>query len=177
MRQQTLRASDQIVIGDTEIVIENATPNEGRLRVHSTAPRSKRGCCDLNPRSGRSGPQKGGLAGQRSSPSRTLDGYLLGALLHSPQRKNHPMNPLHWASCRSPLKRYGQPGRYTMCTDPSVMIAPLVMKPLLSLSLMRHASRATSQLHTILIRLRSTLQTQCSVVAQSVTLNTSNPLI
>ena len=121
--------------------------------------------------------QKGGLAGQRSSSSRTLDGYLLGALLHSPQRKNHPMNPLHWVSCRSPLKRYGQPGRYTMCTDPSVMIAPLVMKPLLSLSLMRHASRATSQLHTILIRLRSTLQTQCSVVAQSVTLNTSNPLI
>ena len=42
VRQQTLKASDQIVIGDTEIVIENATPNEGRLRVHSTAPRSKK---------------------------------------------------------------------------------------------------------------------------------------
>ena len=42
VRQQTLKASDQIVIGDTEIVIENATPDEGRLRVHSTAPRSKK---------------------------------------------------------------------------------------------------------------------------------------
>ena len=42
VRQQTLKASDQIVIGDTEIVIENATPNGGRLRVHSTTPRSKK---------------------------------------------------------------------------------------------------------------------------------------
>ena len=42
VRQQTLKASDQIVIGDTEIVVENATPDEGRLRVHSTAPRSKK---------------------------------------------------------------------------------------------------------------------------------------
>ena len=40
--QQTLKASDQIAIGDTEIVIQNATPDEGRLRVHSTSPRSKK---------------------------------------------------------------------------------------------------------------------------------------
>ena len=42
VRQQTLKASDQIVIADTEIVIENATPNRGRLRVRSSAPRSKK---------------------------------------------------------------------------------------------------------------------------------------
>jgi len=42
VRQQTLKASDQIVIADTEIVIEKATPNGGRLRVRSTAPRSKK---------------------------------------------------------------------------------------------------------------------------------------
>jgi len=42
VRQQTLKASDQIIIADTEIVIENATPNGGRLRVRSSAPRSKK---------------------------------------------------------------------------------------------------------------------------------------
>jgi pSer/pThr/pTyr-binding forkhead associated (FHA) protein len=42
VRQQTLKAGDQIVISGTEIVIESATPIEGRMSVSNTAPRSKK---------------------------------------------------------------------------------------------------------------------------------------
>ncbi len=42
VRQQALKAGDQIVISGTEIVIENATPIGGRMSVSNTAPRSKK---------------------------------------------------------------------------------------------------------------------------------------
>jgi len=42
VRQQALKAGDQIVISGTEIVIESATPIGGRMSVSNTAPRSKK---------------------------------------------------------------------------------------------------------------------------------------